>query len=120
LTVAGETVTPDVALERLSQMSADIRAAVLVDRAGAVAACTDDDEQRSRRYGELVRELFERAGVTAGEPPAQLEAQVEGGAVFAVRRPRWTLAAITARPALASLMFYDLRSVLSDLDQAPA
>ena len=33
-----------------------------------------------------------------------------GGAVFASRTPRWTLAVVARRAALSSLMFYDLRA----------
>ena len=36
------------------------------------------------------------------------------GAVFASRTPRWTLAVVARRGALASLMLYDLRAVLGD------
>ena len=35
--------------------------------------------------------------------------------MFAVRGEGWTLGVVAGRSALPSLMFYDLRSVLSDL-----
>jgi hypothetical protein len=41
---------------------------------------------------------------------------VEGGAVFLVRRPRWTIAAVARRTALSSLMLYDLRAALDGLE----
>jgi hypothetical protein len=50
----------------------------------------------------------------------QVEVANAEGAVFAVRERGWTIAAVTGRPALPSLMFYDLRRVLSDLGAARA
>jgi hypothetical protein len=44
---------------------------------------------------------------------------VPGGAVFASRTPRWTLVAVAKRGALASLMLYDLRAVLGELEGGP-
>jgi hypothetical protein len=42
--------------------------------------------------------------------------QVPGGAVFASRTPRWTLAVVARRAALSSLMLWDLRAVLGELE----
>ena len=53
------------------------------------------------------------------EPPEQVEVQVPGGAVFASRTPRWTLAAVAKRGALSSLMLYDLRALLRELEGGP-
>ena len=109
-------LTPERTAERLCELSSDARAAVLVDAAGSLAGAGDLDPERARALGELARELFEavdRAPRPDGvDPPEQVEAQVEGGAVFASRTPRWTLAVVARRAALSSLMLYDLRSVL--------
>jgi hypothetical protein len=45
--------------------------------------------------------------------------QVPGGAVFASRTPRWTLAAVAKRGALSSLMLYDLKALLGELEGGP-
>ena len=42
-----------------------------------------------------------------------------GGAVFASRTPRWTLAAVAKRGALSSLMLYDLSALLGELEGGP-
>ena len=42
-----------------------------------------------------------------------------GGAVFASRTPRWTLAVVARRAALSSLMLCDLRAVLGELEGGP-
>jgi len=112
------TLTPERTAERLCELSADARAAVLLDAAGSLAGVHGVPEEASHELAELVRELFEtvdRARVPGG-PPEQVEAQVEGGAVYASRTPRWTLAVVGRRAALSSLMLMDLRAVLGELE----
>jgi hypothetical protein len=65
---------------------------------------------------ELVVALLDRAAeVVPGAD--QLEVQTADGSVFAVRGSDWTVAVVAGRKPLASLMFYDLRNVVSDLGQ---
>ena len=72
---------------------------------------------------ELARRLFEEVDRATRdwetEPPEQVEVQIPGGAVFASRTPRWTLAAVARRNALSSLLLYDLRAVLGELEGGP-
>jgi hypothetical protein len=114
-----DTLTPERAAERLCELSADVRAAVLLDAAGSLALPSDD----ARELGELARRLFEEIDRATRdwdtEPPEQVEVQVPGGAVFASRTPRWTLAAVAKRGALSSLMLYDLRALLRELEGGP-
>ncbi len=116
-------LTPERTAVRVCELSSDARAAVLVDAAGSLAGAGNLDPERGRALGELARELFDavdRAPRPDGvDPPEQVEAQVEGGAVFASRTPRWTLAVVARRAALSSLMLYDLRSVLAELEGGP-
>jgi hypothetical protein len=120
----GDTLTPERAAERLCELSADVRAAVLLDAAGSLAGASDDDRERTRALAELARRLFEEVDRATRdwhtEPPQQVEVQVPGGAVFASRTPRWTLAAVARRGALSSLMLYDLRALLGELEGGPA
>lgn len=116
--VAGQALTPELALGHLEELSSDLRAAVLVDSKGRLAASTDPD--RGDRLCELARALFERAEAAAEEAPAQVEVTTTAGAVFAIRDARFTLAVVADRLALASLMFYDLRSVLARLEPRAA
>ena len=53
---------------------------------------------------------------------AAVEVATARGSVFALRNARWTLVVITGRFVLSSLMLFDLRHVLDDLDppKAPA
>jgi hypothetical protein len=118
--VAGPALTPDLALDYLAELSTDIRAGVLLDSGGSLVASWQGDDERGERVRELVTGLLERADAAAGtrEPPVQVEVTTAGGGVFCVRDPSWTIAVVTGRYALASLMFYDLRKVLEDLGAA--
>jgi predicted regulator of Ras-like GTPase activity (Roadblock/LC7/MglB family) len=118
-----DTLTPERAAERLAELSADVRAAVLLDAAGSLAGASEADRERARRLADLARTLFEEVDRATRdwdtEPPEQVEVQIPGGAVFASRTPRWTLAAVARRGALSSLMLYDLHAVLGELEGGP-
>jgi hypothetical protein len=116
--VAEQALTPKNALLQLGELSAEVRASILLDPSGAVAACSD--EPLGERLREPVLALLERADAAAGEPPSQVEVSMPGGAVYAAREDGWTLAVVASRRALPSLMFYDMRSVLRGLEEPPA
>ena len=109
------TLTPELALRYLDELSTDIRAAVLLDRSGALAAASDGapGEKLRERTLRLLSQADAAAPFDGGV--AQVEASTVGGSVFALRSEGWTIAVVTGRFALPSLMFYDLRSVLGDL-----
>ncbi len=124
VTPPGEpALSPELALDYLAALSTDIRAGVLLDDTGSVVAYCGFGDDSAARLGELALELFSRAQEAA--PPemgavAQVEVTSLDGGVFAVRRGSRVLAVVTGRFALASLMFYDLRSVLTDLEGVAA
>lgn len=115
-------LTPELALDYLDELSTDIHGAVLLDAGGAIAAAWRGDAERGERLREPVAELLRRADAFAGEagPATQLEVTTQRGAVFCVREGSWTLAAVTGRFALSSLVFYDLSHVLRDLEPGAA
>jgi Roadblock/LC7 domain len=119
-----ETLTPERAPARLCELSSDARAAVLLDAAGSPAGSSEGDPQRARALADLTRELFEKVDRATRDwkvdPPQQVEVQVPGGAVFASRTSRWTLAVVARRTALSSLMLWDLRAVLGELEGGPS
>ena len=118
-----DTLTPEGAAERLCELSPDVRAAVLLDAAGSLASACGEAGGQPRALGELARRLFEEVDRATRdwdtEPPEQVEVQVAGGAVFASRTSRWTIAAVAKRGALSSLMLYDLRALLGELEGGP-
>jgi hypothetical protein len=117
------TLTPERTAARLCELSSDARAAVLLDAAGSLASASEPDRERGRALADLARELFDTVDRATrdwdADPAEQVEVQVRGGAVFASRTPHWTLAAVARRGALSSLMLYDLRAVLLELEGGP-
>jgi hypothetical protein len=109
---------PGEAPGRLVEMSADVRAAVLVDPAGGLVASDGSDRSRARRLAGLAHDLLATADAALG-PNEQVEAQTATGAVFAVRNARYTLACVARRLALPALVLYDMRQTLLALEEAP-
>jgi hypothetical protein len=104
------------ALAFLGEMSLDLRGAAILDSAGTVLAAAGDHD-RWREDAAALLEVADRAG---GEPAEQVHVATEQGEVFALRYAGLTAVAVTERFALASLMFFDMRSTLRDLALANA
>ena len=112
-------LTPELALQYLGELSTDIKASVVLSADGRTAAASKPGETGDR-LRELTQQLFERADAADSQVVTQVEVSTGDGAVYAVRDERWTICVVTGRFALSSLMFYDLRSVLGDLEGKPA
>lgn len=112
--------SPELALAYLDDLSADVRAALLLDSGGALAAHRPEAPESAEELRELFTGLLEHAEAAAGdgEPPAEVEVTTPAGTLYVVRGESFTLAAVADRTALSSLMRYDLRHVLADLDEA--
>lgn len=108
-------LTPELALQYLSELSTDIKASVVMSADGRTAAASRPGEVGDKLRA-LTQDLFEHADASDDQVVTQVEVSTGSGAVFAVRDERWTVGVVTGRFALSSLMFYDLRSVLSDLE----
>ena len=109
------------ALAELTDISSQVRAAVLFDGAGKVLASTLSAE-RAEGFAVAARILWEQAEVVRGENEAkltQLEAATKDGSVFVVREAEQTLAAVTSPEPTAGLVFYDLRSALRAAGEKP-
>src|ERR671923_346403 len=117
------TLTPERTAARLGELSSAPRAAVLLDAAGALAGSSDLEAGEAEALAELTRELFETIDRATrdwdADPAEQVEVQVAGGAAFASRTPRWTLAVVARPGGPASLLLYDLRAVLGELEGGP-
>ena len=118
-TVSAPALTPELALDYLAQLSTDIKASVVLSQDGRTAAASRAGTAGDR-LRELTQQLFERADAADDQAVSQVEVSTGDGAVYAVRDERWAVGVVTGRFALSSLMFYDLRSVLSDLEGKPA
>jgi predicted regulator of Ras-like GTPase activity (Roadblock/LC7/MglB family) len=109
-----EAVSADAAasaLAYLTEMSPDLRGGAILEAGGAVLAASD----RPERWREDVAGLLSVADGAGDEPVEQVHIATEQGEVFAVRYAGLTAIAVTDRFALASLLFFDMRSVLRDL-----
>ena len=114
-------LSPESAAERLVEMSVDVRSAVLADPAGGLVSADDDlGGARGRRLAALAADLFAAADSALGDPAQQVEAQVDGGSVFAARSARHTMACVARRAALPALVLYDLQHVLSEAERETA
>jgi hypothetical protein len=111
--VTGEALAPGEAPKRLMELSEDVRAAVLLDRSGEAAGCTEP--ARTEPLSQAARDLVRAVDRVAEAPTAELEAQVAGGGVYLVRSADWTFVVVARRSALSSLMLYDMRAVLTEL-----
>jgi hypothetical protein len=103
------TLTPERTADLFAGLSSDIHACVLLDADGRGAAVDADHEAQGEELAGLARDLLARAGA------AQVEVSTGTGNVYALRSGRWTLAAVTGRFALSSLVFFDMRRTLEEL-----
>lgn len=116
--VATEVVPGDpagAALAFLTEMSPDLRGAAILAGDGAVLAASGEEQER---WAEDATALLALADGAGSEPVEQIHIATEQGEVFALRHEGLTAVAVTERFALASLTFFDMRSVLRDLAAA--
>jgi predicted regulator of Ras-like GTPase activity (Roadblock/LC7/MglB family) len=99
------------ALAYLAEMSPDLRGGAILDAEGSVLAASDQPS----RWCEDAAALLDVADRAGEEPVEQVHIATEQGEVFALRHAGLTAIAVTDRFALASLLFFDMRSVLRDL-----
>jgi len=102
----------EAALTYLAEMSPDLRGAAVLGPGGEVLAATAGEPERWR---EDAAALFAAADAAEAEPVEQVHIATEQGEVFAIRNAGLAAVAVTDRFALASLMLFDLRSMLREL-----
>ena len=99
------------ALAYLAEMSPDMRGGAILAVDGAVLAASANAD----RWREDVAALFEVGDRAGEEPVEQLHVGTEQGEVFALRHEGLAAVVVADRFALASLLFFDMRSILRDL-----
>jgi predicted regulator of Ras-like GTPase activity (Roadblock/LC7/MglB family) len=112
---------PAEALADLVDLSLQVRAAVIVEREGAVLASTLADEGRSQALADAARAALDAAGRLRANGDVQvraLEAAVPGGSLFVASDDGVLLAATTGPDEPAGLVLYDLRATLRRLGEA--
>jgi hypothetical protein len=98
-------LTPEQAVERLLEISADIRAAVVLGADGRRLA-------GRRSLAGAARELL------GASPAPEVEVGTGRGAVFASRAGDRAIVVVAERSALPSLLLYDLRVTLEQMSGA--
>jgi predicted regulator of Ras-like GTPase activity (Roadblock/LC7/MglB family) len=116
------TMDAQQALSDLTEISSQIRAAVVFDDKGKVAGSTLGDSGRAEQLAKAAADLLAAADeVRAGESPlTQLEVATGEGSVFVVREGKTRIAATTGGNPTVGLVFYDLKSTLRSVKPAPA
>jgi predicted regulator of Ras-like GTPase activity (Roadblock/LC7/MglB family) len=106
------------ALADLTEISSQIRVAVVFDDKGKVAGTTGGDgDALARAASELLAAADE---LKPGESPlTQLEIATREGSVFVVREGKTHIAATTAADPTVGLVFYDLKSALRSVKKSP-
>lgn len=103
------------ALADLTEISAQIEAAVLASEDGTVVGSTFSETEAGERFAEAAAELLgsaagpEREGL---QELVQLQALTPQGCVFVVRDGGHFVAALTGRDPTVGLVFYDLKTCL--------
>jgi predicted regulator of Ras-like GTPase activity (Roadblock/LC7/MglB family) len=109
------------ALADLTEISAQIEAAVLADHDGSVVASTLRDDPTSKSFAEAAAGLLSEAGQVRSEPGSEPLVQVQGavdeGSVFVVKDDRHLVAAVTRPRPTVGLVFYDLKTCLRMLER---
>ena len=112
------------ALERLREISSQVRAAVIFERGGKIVGSTLGDEGRAKRVAAEAEALLDdaekrRSGANDDAEFAQLDVAMRDGSVFVVRDGKRLIVATTAPEPTVGLVFYDLKSTLRELETKP-
>lgn len=112
-------------LERLRDISSQVRTAVIFERGGKVVGSTLADDERAKGIAaegeKLLAEAEQHRELTDGGGEfAQLEVALQGGSVFVVRDGDRLIAATTQPEPTVGLVFYDLKSCLRELETPAA
>ena len=95
-------LTPQDALEYLSQLSADVRCGAVLDSAGELLAGAEGCAAPAR-------------DLLAASDAAEIECTTRDGVVFAARSATHAVVVVCGNFALSGLQRHDLRTVLGDL-----
>ena len=109
--VAPSRADAEAAVARMVEMSDDLRGCAVLGPGGEVLAASGDPE----RWQEASAVLLGAADLACEEPAEHLHVATEDGEVFALRHRGLTMVAVTERFTLASLMNFDMRTVLREL-----
>lgn len=100
----------ELAVARMGEMSPDLRGCAVLDGAGkALAASGGSGWERAGAA------FLAAADAADGTPASHVHVATEDGEAFAVREGGLAMVAVAERFTLASLMLFDMRTVVRDL-----
>jgi predicted regulator of Ras-like GTPase activity (Roadblock/LC7/MglB family) len=99
------------AIARLREMAADVRGCAVLGADGELLAASGDPG----RWQEAAAVLLGAADLSGDAPAEQVHVATEDGEVFVVRHRGLAAVVVSERFTLASLMSFDMRTVLRDL-----
>jgi predicted regulator of Ras-like GTPase activity (Roadblock/LC7/MglB family) len=106
------------AIADLKEISPQVRDVVVIGADSVPSGSSLADEDRAARLADRARRLLDEA--EALRPGvAQLEAATTTGSVFVVRDGERVIAATTTPEPTVGLVFYDLKTCLRSIDEAP-
>lgn len=100
-------------MAKLRELAPEMRGCAVLGPDGEVLAATAEP----RRWAEGARQLFAAADEAGGRPADHVHVATGDGEVFAVRESGHTIVAVSERFVLASLMVFDLRTALRELER---
>ena len=98
------------AVARMAEMSPDLRSCAVLDGEGGELASSGGSGWADAAAG-----LLAAADAAGGEPVTGVHVATEDGEAFAVRESGLAMVAVTERFTLASLVLFDMRTLLRDL-----
>jgi hypothetical protein len=99
----GAALTPELAVDYLRELSADVRAVAVLTASGEPLAGADELARSAQRL------------LGAAPDAAEIEVAMAGGAIHAARSAEHAVVAVCGRFALPALIRYDLKVVLGEL-----
>lgn len=100
----------ELAVARMGEMSPDLRGCAVLDGDGETLASSGGSG-----WGPAGKAFLEAADAADGGTASQAHVATEDGEAFALREGGLAMVAVSDRFALASLMLFDMRTVLRDL-----
>ena len=99
------------AVARMREMSVDLRGCAVLDSDGRALAASGDPD----RWEEAGAAFFAAADAAGEEPASHVHVGTEDGEAFGVRHQGLAMVAVAERFTLASLMIFDMRTVLREM-----
>lgn len=103
-------VDAELAVARMGEMSVDLRGCAVLNGEGEVLASSE-----GTGWARAGAAFLEAADAADGERATQVHVATEDGEAFAVRDGQLAMVAVAERFTLASLILFDMRTVLRDL-----